>query len=183
MYNWTMRAPSETLVGRIKRVYVSGGITGDGDTNIVIEPDVDHLQLEFNRHGLRNGNTLIECEVHVPLWGRLFFNRWVKSLSTAEVTARGVYVDDDEHSSKTELHPVDLILGRVTDSLIGDNDWVKNLARYRGLKLGVELFAYRYAAASDSRKSWPFFVGPPLADSTRTVDLPIELPPRPNQGW
>lgn len=184
-YNWTFRGQAETIVGTIERVFVDGGITGDGDTNIAIRPDAAHERYLVNEDGRRNADGTILCEVNLggPLgaW-RLVYNKWVKSLMATTVTARGVYVDDRKHDHTTELHPVDLIMGRITSSLIRDGDWITRLAEHRGLRPGVDLFAYRYAAASDDRKG-PIRHGPPLADTTRSVDLPIELPPQPAPTW
>jgi hypothetical protein len=69
------------------------------------------------------------------------------------VTATGVYVDDDGHPpARTELHPVDLVIGPVTRSLISGDDWIAKRAADSGVRVGASLFAYRYAAASDTRK-------------------------------
>jgi hypothetical protein len=184
-YNWTFRGQAETLVGTFERIYVDGGFRGDGDTNIEIRPDAAHSHLLVNEKGQRNASGIVTCEINVggPLgvW-RSLFNEWVGSLLATTVTARGVYVDDRKHKHTTELHPLDLIMGRVTRSMNRDEDWITNLAAHRWLKPGVDLFAYRYAAASDDRQGF-LHHGPPNANTTRDVDLPIQLPPRPASQW
>lgn len=184
-YNWTFRGQAETVVGTFERIYVDGGFfKGDGDTNIEIRPDAAHARFLVNEKGQRNASGTITCEINIGgplgLW-RPVFNRWVGSLLATTVTARGVYVDDRKHEFSTELHPLDLIMGRVTGSM-NREDWISNLASYRRLRPGVDLFAYRYAAASDDRKG-PFHHGPPNSDTTRNVDLPIQLPPQPGPQW
>jgi hypothetical protein len=182
--NWTLRSSSEVLVGRIQRIYVDGGIGGDGDTNIDIVPNRPYLNLLSNRLGTRNAKGTITCEINLTgrHQSRGRYNEWVQSLAGSDVTARGVYVDDLKHEDTTELHPLDLILGRVSSSLSGKGDWIRRLAVQRGLTPNLDLYAYRFAAASDNRGGF-FRNGPPLDEDTRTVGLSIEFPPQPEPRW
>jgi hypothetical protein len=59
---------------------------------------------------------VLECEIHVGSDWRNQYGDWVRSLTGGEVTAQGVWVDDDGHESKTELHPMDVIFGSITAS-------------------------------------------------------------------
>jgi hypothetical protein len=93
-----------------------------------------------------------------------------------------VFVDDDGHESKTELHPVDVIFARVEDSQL-PGDWIGALAARRGLVLDQSLFVTRFAAASDDREGL-VLSGPPLAswDRPTTITLPLPSVP-PGDGW
>jgi HYDIN/CFA65/VesB-like, Ig-like domain len=106
----------------------------------------------------------------------------VSSMIGMEVMAKGVYVDDTGHHDKTEIHPMDLIVARVERSAL-TTEWIGEVARQNGLQVGVGLFAYRYAAASDNRDdSIPDGVGdgwPPLARLTRATSVTLPFPPRP----
>jgi hypothetical protein len=180
---WTQRSRSRELVGRLERVYVPSGWSADHDTNLVIRPDEDHEILLVNRHGRRNAAGTMECEVQVDRWWRGAFNRWVSSMIHSTVTATGVYVDDDGHPpARTELHPVDLIAGPVTSSMSSGDDWIAKAAAGWGVAVGVNLFAYRFAAASDTRKGL-FFEGPPLWNVTRDASVLLPFPPRPGPEW
>ena len=184
MSGWTKRSDSETLVGTLKRVYVPGGLFSDNDTNLVIEPDLAHRSLLINRKGKANDLLAVECEINVFLTWRPTFNEWAKSMLFTPVTAVGVYVDDDGHQQKTELHPVDLVVGRVNQPLIPHDPswWVTAYAAGRGLTLDEDLFVYRFLAASDTRDGL-LFTAPPLALFTRTVRLDVPLPPLPGSSW
>ncbi len=184
MSKWTMRRPSEVLVGTLERVYVPSGFFADSDTNLVVTPGPEHRGLLVNRKGRRNGNFRMECEVQVSLQWRALFNKWASSMLHTPITLSGVYVDDDGHDSRTELHPVDLLAGRVDLALTPHDPtwWVTRRATDRGLKLGTTLFAYRFLAATDTRDGL-FFAGPPLAGSTRTAWAELDFPERPAPEW
>lgn len=175
---WTQRNRSRELVGTLERVYVTSGWFEDHDSNLVIRPDADHQGLLVNRHGQRNANGTMFCEVQVSGLWRGAFTRWVSSMIGSTVTATGVYVDDDGHDSSTELHPLDLVVGPVTSSLSSGDDWIAKRAVDSNVIVGVSLFAYRYAAASDTRKGL-FFQGPPLWNVTRSARILLPFPPRP----
>jgi len=197
MAKWVLRSESEILAGTLQRVYVPSGFTSDGDTNLVIAPDPAHQGLLVNRHGRRNGNATMECEVNVTdsiarLWWRPLFNRWADSMMFTPISLVGVYVDDDGHDSKTELHPVDLIVGRVDQPLVPHDPswWISRRAAERGLHVvpldnpdsvtGELLYAYRFLASSDDRAG---IAGPPLSMTTRTVSLHVAMPPAPGPTW
>jgi hypothetical protein len=91
-----------------------------------------------------------------------------------DVTVKGVYVDDIGHDDKTEIHPVDLIIAPVAGSAL-PHDWIGDLARVNALEVGVGLFAFRYAAASDDRGGET----PPLQRQTRATSVTLPFPARP----
>jgi hypothetical protein len=194
MSKWTLTdpsAPQRVVVGKLTDVHISGGgITSDDDTNIVIEPDSDgaNQMLLTNRHGQINlavspdGRPLLECEINVKSDWRDQHKDWVSSLTEGEgtVTAQGVWVDDNDHDSKTELHPMDVIFGTVTSSKI-PGDWINSLASERGLEVNKSMLAFRFAVASDDRGGI-FFDSPPLATLTRPTTFVLKLPSRPAEG-
>lgn len=184
MSGWVLRdinSPLRTLVGTLTEVYNSDGLVGDGDTNVKIVPvpDEPNTTLLKNRKGVDNRDGTIECEVNVTEDGdaRSHYESWVSSMIGAEVTAKGVYVDDEGHHDKTEIHPVDLIVARVNGSAL-PTDWIADVAAQHHLQVGIGLFAYRYAAASDDRDgvAWG---APPLAKQTRTTSVTLPFPSRP----
>jgi len=197
MAKWVLRSESEVLVGTLQRVYVPSGLGSDGDTNLVIAPDLAHRGLLVNRHGRRNGDNAMECEVNITdslarFWWRPLFNKWVNSMMFTPINLVGVYVDDDGHDSKTELHPVDLIVGRVDQPLIPHDPswWISRRAHDRGLQVvpldnpgsvaGELLYAYRLLASSDDRAG---IAGPLLSMTTRTVSLTVAMPPSPGPTY
>ena len=182
------RSPQRVLTGTLTDVHDSSGILdgGDNDTNleIVPRPETEFQDLLKNRFTppQANKNGLIECEVNVGSDWRSQFEFFVNSLVGREVTAQGVFVDDDGHDSKTELHPVDVIFARVEDSQL-PGDWIGALAGQRGLVLDQSLFVTRFAAASDDREGL-VLSGPPLASWDRPTTFAPPLPPvPPGTGW
>jgi hypothetical protein len=187
---WSLRDHTpRILVGELENVYITAPGAhwwsgySDGDTNIVIKPDDNYQELLINRFGNPNKDTgKIEGEINLPEDRRDQYTNWVHSMIHTTVTAIGVFVEDDEHDHKTELHPMDLIVGQVTYSLI--SDWIIRLARDRRLQIGGDLLAYRFAVASDDRAGiWWFEEGPPLSDVTRLVEALLEFPHRPGDRW
>ena len=189
MGKWFLRFwtdPQRTLVGELRNVHDSGGTLdgGDNDTNLEIAPLSEQVfqDLLQNRHNQVNGNGLIECEINVGSDWRSEFEFFVNSLVGREVTAQGVFVDDDDHGSKTELHPMDVVFARVDDSQL-PGDWIGPLAAGRGLVLDQSLFVTRFAAASDDREGL-VLSGPPLASWDRPTTFTLRLPPvPPGDGW
>jgi HYDIN/CFA65/VesB-like, Ig-like domain len=183
------RSPQRVLVGKLNDVHDSSGILdgGDNDTNLEIVPRGDFAGLLENRHNQPNKAKdgqppVIECEVNVGSDWRSQYEFFVNSLVDREVTAQGVFVDDDGHDSKTELHPMDVIFARVDDSQL-PGDWIGALAARRGLVLNQSLFVTRFAAASDDREG-VVLSGPPLASWDRPTTITLPLPPvPPGTGW
>lgn len=183
------RSPQRVLIGKLTNVHDSGGTLdgGDNDTNLEITPRADFAGLLTNRHGRDNQpqggqDPVIECEVNVGSDWRSQYEFFVNSLVGHEVTAQGVFVDDDGHDSKTELHPMDVIFARVNDSQL-PGDWVGALITQRGLVLGQSLFVTRFAGASDDREG-VILSGPPLASWDRPTAISLPLPPvPPGTGW
>jgi hypothetical protein len=173
----------------LTNVHDSGGTLdgGDNDTNLEITPRADFAGLLTNRHGRDNQpqggqDPVIECEVNVGSDWRSQYEFFVNSLVGHEVTAQGVFVDDDGHDSKTELHPMDVIFARVDDSQL-PGDWGGALITQRGLVLDQSLFVTRFAGASDDREG-VFLSGPPLASWDRPTAISLPLPPvPPGTGW
>jgi hypothetical protein len=173
------------LVGNLTDVHNSGTFPPgqDGDTNVTIVPRADEANqaLLRNRRGRPNDGGVIECEVHLyrddHIDGPRIYEDWVGSLIGVEVTAKGVFVEDEGHDDKTELHPLDILYGQVGQSRL-PGDWIGQLAQRRGLQVGVSLFAYRFAAAADDRKHGAF-LGTPLAQWTRPTSVTLAVPPRP----
>jgi len=166
---WVLRdknSPLRTLVGTLTNVFNTGNDIGeDGDTNLIIVPDAADdasVALLRNRNGVVNPGGTIECEVNVTEDGdgRRIYEGWVSSMIGKQVTAKGVYVDDEGHNDRTEIHPMDLIFARM-DVLVDSR-----------------LFLYRYAAASDDRGGI-FLEDAPLAKQTRTTSVTLPFPVRP----
>src|SRR5262245_51553140 len=194
MGKWFLRdwiSPQRILIGTLTNVHDSGALIdgGDNDTNleIVPRPEPQFQDLLKNRHDRANqappGQApVIECEINVGDDWVSQYEFFVNSLVNHEVTAQGVYVDDDGHDSKTELHPMDAIFARVSDSQL-PGDWIGGLEAELGLTLNQNLFVYRFAAASDNRAGL-LLEGPPLAGWSRTTNIMLPLPPAPSEtGW
>src|SRR5215218_4703487 len=131
------QAPQRIVVGKLIEARPSEGFTNDGDTNLFIEPKVDpdndnpniYRMLLINRFDSVNSDGLLECEVNlgVKIDGQTVISwkephlAWVRSLVGGEVTAQGIWVDDDGHDSKTELHPMDVVFGSVTRSILNED--------------------------------------------------------------
>jgi hypothetical protein len=176
MSGWALRDSSDpvrTVVGTLIDVHNSDS---DGDTDMLVVPDAASAPLLINRHGARNAVYAVGCEVNVTEDGdaRSRFERWVSSMiGPPEVTVKGVYVDDTGHEDKTEIHPMDLIIARVSGSAL-PHDWIGDLAQQNAVQVGVGLFAFRYAAASDDRGG----ESPPLAGQTRATSVTLPFPVR-----
>lgn len=186
---WYLRdwlAPQRTVVGTLENVHNSGSFQitdpdfGDGDTNVLITPD-DPAILP-NRFGGPNtavaDHTQIECEVNVTSDGRDQFENWLSTMLGRKVTAQGVYVDDTGHDNKSELHPLDIVVGQVDDTQIPGN-WLDQIVVQHHVALGTNMLLYRFAAASDNRAG-VVQEGPPLAEFERDTSVILALPPRPN---
>jgi hypothetical protein len=170
--------PIQHLGGTLIDVHHSGG--GDNDTNMIIVPDAGSVGLLKNGKGKDNQRSEIECEVNVTEDGdgRRKFEPWVASMLHLQVTAIGVWVDDVGHDDKTEIHPMDLIIARVESSAL-HTDWIGELARQQGLRVGTTLFAYRYAAASDHRSVFFGDGRTALSNRTRATKVTLAFPTRP----
>lgn len=179
------KSPERTLVGTLTDVHNSGDFppTQDHDSNLMIVPNADESNqaLLKNRLGRPNDGGVIECEVNVVrndhIDGPDTFENWVSSLIGLEVTAKGVFVEDEGHDNKTELHPLDIIVAQVDGSIL-PGDWITKVAQQHGLQVGSGLFAYRFGAAADNRKGGGF-LGTPLAQWTRPTSVTLPLPPQP----
>jgi hypothetical protein len=176
MAGWTLRSRRRTLVGQLDRVYVTTGLFQDRDTNLVIVPDADHQEMLVNLNGQTPRDDMF-CEVQVQWPFRKLFTEWVETMVGSTVTARGVYVDDTGHKWP-ELHPLDLVAAPITSSSFPGDDWIARRADESGTVVGASLFAYRFAAASDTRKGL-VFDGPPLWNETRSAAVRLDCPPRP----
>lgn len=187
--NWNEISSREIVMGIMKDIHISSGGTwwkgkldNDHDTNIIVEPDQSHKNFLVNRRGQTNPDNLMYWEINVASSGgrRTLHFDWVGSLKNAEVTGIGVLVEDIGHDEwQTELHPLDLIVGSVTRSISKNGDWITELANSKGLTIGTDLRAYRYAAAGDDRGGF-FLDGPPHDDETRPVMCSLDIPRRPN---
>lgn len=167
-------APQRILVGALTDVHRSDS---DDDSCLIVSPDPDHQALLVNRLGETNAGGLLECEVNVGSAWRDAWEGWARSLVGSTVTAQGVWVDDIEHASKTELHPLDIVYAAVSVSALTD-DWIGSLAAAQQLAVGESLNAVRFAAASDIRDGDL----PPLCQWTRPVRFSLLFPPMPNAG-
>jgi len=182
------KSPERTLVGTLTDVHNSGDFppTQDHDSLLIIVPNADepNQALLKNRRGRPNDGGVIECEVNVvrndQVDGPETFENWVSSLIGSEVTAKGVFVEDEGHNDKTELHPLDIIVAQVDGSIL-PGDWITRVAQQHGLEVGTGLFAYRFGAAADNRKGGGF-LGTALAQWTRPTSVRLALPPQPASG-
>jgi hypothetical protein len=136
----------------------------------------------MNHTGALNADGNVECEINVWSGFRSQHQEWVASLldGDRQVTAIGIWVEDTGHNDKTELHPVDVVFGAITSSLI-PGDWISQLAADRGLQVGASMKAFRFALASDVRGFGLFALSerPPFAGDTRDVTFEVDLPQRP----
>jgi hypothetical protein len=174
--------PERRVVGTMSNVHIAtDGLTHDDDTDFDIEPrpEEEFQALLINRLGATNENGKLECEIHVSDGRRDRHLAWVRSLSGTEVTAHGVWVDDTGHEDKTELHPLDVVFGPVTASIM-PGDWIGVLATQRGLVIGATMLAFRFAAASDNRGNLFNRATPPLSRRTRPTTFNVPFPPRPD---
>jgi hypothetical protein len=161
----------------------------DGDTGIKIRPNPPFHYLLVNEGGNQNEDGNIECEINVWPPARSEHGNWVDSMRSAwppasEVTAVGIWVEDLGHDNKTELHPVDIVFGRVHESLISEK-WQDFLGKHEGLKLDHNMYLFRFAIATDGRALYDIDDDdgdgrPPLAWRTRPVTFTPELPPPPS---
>jgi hypothetical protein len=190
MAGWLMRDPAgQTIVGTLSKVKSGkpeGDDSDDGDTGFDIQPNDPSLDILKNHLGDRNEDGKIHCEINVwPKW-RTDHGLWVASMSAWEVTAAGVWVEDTEHDDKTELHPVDVVFGRIDGahggSLISE-DWIHEIEVSRHLTRDQSLYLFRFAIATDVRGFFPIDDQsdgrPPLAGITRPVTFTPALPPKP----
>jgi hypothetical protein len=203
MSGWTQRdsgSLQRTVVGILTDVHAGNpkGVNRrwwpfsneDGDTGIKIRPNppFHHLLLRLE-DGKENEDGKIECEINVWPPARAEHGDWVNSMRSAwppmsEVTAVGIWVEDLGHDNKTELHPVDIVFGRVHQSLIPAK-WQDFFAKNEGLELGRTMYLFRFAIATDGRGLYDIDDDdgdgrPPLAWRTRPVTFTPELPPRPS---
>jgi hypothetical protein len=190
MAKWTLLSPQRTLVGRLHRVYEPSGWFEDHDTNFVVSPAQEYAALLVNHAGVRNKSGSMELEVQavftLQMRHRPEFESWAHGMVDHTVTASGVWVEDDKHDQRTELHPVDIVAAPTEVSLLPGPDWLAKRAADRHLAVGTTLRAYRYIAASDTRRGsfgGLFFEGPPLARTTRTATITLALPQRPGPTW
>ena len=182
---WFLRdwqSPQRVVTGELTGAHISsptaGPIPGDNDTNLEISPQGGD-EIVRNRYGTFNDNYVLECEIHVDGAWRDQHLAWVQTM-TGPVTVSGVWVDDDAHGSKTELHPLDVVWAQVTQSA-SSGDWIGSLVGDLGLTIGKDLFAYRFAAASDNRGDdlGGLLESPPLSEWTRTVTFSLPFPGQP----
>lgn len=191
MAGWVLadptRPPQQTVVGALSEVKPGdpqGRSGDDGDTGFMIRPHEPYYYLLKNHNDNWNDDVKIECEVNVWPQVRVDHGDWVASMSAFDpVTAIGVWVEDTGHDNKTELHPVDIVFGRVHSTLISD-DWLNELTVNRNLKLDINMNLYRFAIATDVRAFFPFDEQsdgrPLLAGQTRPVTFTPDLPTPPN---
>jgi hypothetical protein len=110
----------------------------DDDTNLDIQPvGQSSIDLFTDLAGVPNANGLVDCEVSVTEDGdrRSKYQAWGSSLVGSEVVAKGVFVEDEGHDNKTELHPMDIIVAPVGASRL-PTDWIGQLAGEPGLTVG-----------------------------------------------
>lgn len=189
MTKWTLRSPMELLVGTLVYAEI---YPWDGDHNVFIVPDTAYESLLTNRHGKKNkpdesihgSPTVVECEVEILDRYEHDYLAAVRSLYGLQVSALGVWVDDDGHDGKTELHPLDTLWGLVPQDRWPQ--WITEfLAIFKTKATNHEsldsppVSIYRVVAGSDDS----FLNHPLLADETRAVTLTFPFPPSPGPGW
>jgi hypothetical protein len=187
MSGWFLKDPEHperTIVGRLGDVNPgnpAGNDGNDGDSGFYIRPNDPYYYILKNRDDQWNDAVQIECEINVWPQFRTEHANWISSMASSEITASGVWVEDTGHDNKTELHPLDIIYGRVHRSMITGN-WLRDLEA-NGYRLDVNMYLFRFAMATDVRALFSFDDQsdgrPPLAGTTRPVTFTPELPPRP----
>jgi hypothetical protein len=186
MSSWRlMDSPDQTIVGTLSEVEPGNPV--DGDTGFNIQPDAPFRYILKNHLDDWNEDGKIHCEINVwPQW-RTDHGLWVASMSAWKVTAAGVWVEDTGHDdNKTELHPVDVVFGRIDGALGGSlisEDWIHEIEASRHLIRDQSLFLFRFAIATDVRAFFPIDDQsdgrPPLAGMTRPVTFTPALPTKP----
>jgi hypothetical protein len=122
-----------------------------------------------NRKAARNKNDMLELRLRLPEAQATAYLNAVKSLADRKVWATGALVNDDGKEGKAELHPVDVIWGRLPAEMYPE--WVKGMmTTLRDPATEVQVF--RLAASSDASKSG----APAPASSERTVKLIFPYP-------
>src|SRR5262245_7739434 len=115
---WDVRSDDQELIGIVRSHDRNGGLFGDGDWILKIEPQPSHQFLLTNRDGRRNADGLVECEIEptdsidTDEMERHFFGPLAADPAgnPITVTIHGPWVEDLAHDAKTEIHPIKSIL-------------------------------------------------------------------------
>ncbi len=173
MAKWTQRDtqnPRRMLNGTLQEAHI---FSGDGDVNVEIfpHPDAASQAVLVNRFGAKNANGIVECEIEVDDSYENAYLQKLNGFKNQPVTVIGVWVDDNDHDNKTELHPIDGIFVRRSDS----NLTAHELDIKQKYAVGNMIAAYAIFLAADD--SWLIY--PPLSEVTRPITFGFALPPRP----
>lgn len=115
---WNVLQNDQELIGIVRSHDRNGGLFGDGDWILMIEPQPSHQILLTNSHGRRNADGLVECEIEptdsidTDEMERHFFGPLAADPAgnPITVTIHGPWVEDLAHDAKTEIHPIKSIL-------------------------------------------------------------------------
>jgi len=175
MSKWKLRRSSEKIIGTLTSATIYGL---DGDQCVFIRPRADFDWILRNEAGAMNKGGQIECEVEILDRYENEYLEAVRTLVGRDVAAHGVWVEDIPHDAKTELHPLDAIVGQLPAG--GGLESLIRAAKKEDDADPKEIGAisvYRIVAGADD--SW--VQHPPRSDETRWIQLTVPFPPRPNQ--
>ncbi|HET7001510.1 MAG TPA: hypothetical protein VFI33_09380, partial [Puia sp.] len=140
----------------------------DGDFCIEFKPDPAYNGLLFNRYNDVNGTLFIELEIEVENEYSNKFTVAALEFLDQPVTAIGVYINDDGHDSKTELHPLDCLYGDLPQS-----QWPAwTIEKRSNLPSDYGFKVIRFLSAGDD--SWGLH--PPKSMEQRTINVHIAMP-------
>jgi hypothetical protein len=144
-------------------------LTPEGDFSVWFLPE-DKKYLS-NRNGVPNPNGLLELKVRLEPSRKQAFLDAASAMAGERVFIGGVMVNDEEHSSKALVQPLDLIYAQLPAAKfpVWFQEIVKNLP---GPQVPI---AFKVAAASDASKS----ARPPKADETRALKAFFPYPEKP----
>src|SRR5260370_18509576 len=114
---WNELRDNVTLVGTATADNYSGhdnwhNVWQDWDWSLFVRPALGFENLATNRAGVANAGGLIECEIQPPdgYKDNGVMHHYFDPLLNRSVTMVGTWVEDKDHDSKTEIHPITSIL-------------------------------------------------------------------------
>jgi hypothetical protein len=125
VFGWNVLSDRVVLVGVVTSHGYSGGVIGDGDWKLMVDPDGGCKHLLVNSAGKTNENGHIECEVEPTdsIGAESFEQACFTSLLGRAVNMEGPWVEDLSHSDKTEIHPIFSIMSPIAFNPPGPPAW------------------------------------------------------------
>jgi len=115
VFGWNVLSDRVVLVGKVTSHGFSGGVIGDGDWKLMVDPDVGCKHLLVNSDGKPNEGGHIECEVEPTdsVGAESFEKTCFAPLVGRVVNMEGPWVEDLSHGDKTEIHPIFSIMSPI----------------------------------------------------------------------